>query len=195
MDVRPRDDLHERRAAAVEVHVRVRSADDAAGGATDVDRLRRVLLEMCADDSDGRVTVGARNYEGSVRAERLVVLGDLVALRIVRIEVVLAVEDGVLRDVTVEREPELDRPLDRQLVRNRQRTGVCEADRTGLRVRCTAEAVGAAAEHLRPRLQLDVDLEADDGLPLVTSHVRGTPSPSATAPRCRRAPRRPRAIP
>ncbi|HWH05490.1 MAG TPA: hypothetical protein VNT23_03510, partial [Gaiellaceae bacterium] len=36
-----------------------------------------------------------------------------------------------------------------------------------LRVLAAAVAVRAAAEHLRPRFQLDVDLEPDDGLQLI----------------------------
>src|SRR5436305_11761454 len=42
---------------------------------------------------------------------------------------------------------------------------MCEADRTGARVRLRPEARLAAAEHLRARLQVRVDLQADDGLP------------------------------
>jgi hypothetical protein len=49
-------------------------------------------LEMRAHDAHFGVAVGAGNNEGSVDAERLVVLGDLVALGIVGIEVVLAVK-------------------------------------------------------------------------------------------------------
>ena len=39
-----------------------------------------------------------------------------------------------------------------------------EADGAGVNVGLVAEGERAAAEHLRPRLQLDVDLEADDRL-------------------------------
>ena len=73
-NVRLRDDLHERRAAAVEVDVRVRGADDAARRPADVDRLGRVLLEMRPDDADLCVAVGTGNEHRSVDAERLVVL-------------------------------------------------------------------------------------------------------------------------
>src|SRR5207247_6035790 len=69
----------------------------------------------------------------------------------------------------------------------REGAGKGETDRTGARIRVAAEHVFAPTEHLRPRLQLDVDLEADDGFPL--TH-RGTPLPAAAAPRCRLAPRR-----
>ena len=111
------------------------------------------------------VAVRRRHRQVAARAERLVVLGDLVRLRQVGIEVVLAVEHRPVGDRAAEREPELDRLLDRRPVRHRQRAREGEADRAGLRVRPAAEAVRAAAEHLRPRLQLHVDLEADHRLP------------------------------
>ena len=111
---------------------------DAAGRAADVDRLGRVLLEVRADDADLTVAVGARHDEAALRGERDVVLGDLVALRQVGIEVVLAVEERAVGDLAVERETELDRPLDRRPVRHRQ----------GARVR---EAHGARAGVRRPR--------------------------------------------
>ncbi len=50
----------------------------------------------------------------------------------------------------------------------------------------------AAAEHLRPRLQVHVDLEPDHGLPAAASH-RARPSPRGRRPRCRRSPRPSRA--
>src|SRR5881397_2630185 len=51
-DVRLRDDLDERRAGPVEVDQRRARAVDPALGAADVQRLRRVLLEVRACDSD-----------------------------------------------------------------------------------------------------------------------------------------------
>src|SRR3712207_7945779 len=47
---------------------------------------------------------------------------------------------------------------------DRQRPGQPEADGAAARVRRLAERQRARAEHLRPRVELDVDLEADDGL-------------------------------
>src|SRR5581483_8584666 len=154
--------------AAVEVDERRRRAVDPAR-LCDVHVLRRVLLEMCARDSDRDLAVRRRHGELPAGAQRLVVLADLVRLRVVGIEVLLAVEDGALRDLAVEREPQLDRLLHRPPVRHRQRTRECEAHRARLRVRLAAEAVAAAAEHLRLRLQLHVDLEADHGLPFLCS--------------------------
>src|SRR5262249_50312402 len=57
-------------------------------------------------------------------------------------------------------------------VRHRQRAGERQAHGARLRVRAAPEAVRATAEHLRARLQLHVDLEADHRLPLGSAHVR-----------------------
>ena len=60
-----------------------------------------------------------------------------------------------------------DLPLcvDGRPVRHRQRAGMGEAHRARVRVLRVAEPRLAAAEQLRPRLQLDVDLQADHGFP------------------------------
>src|SRR5262249_41674728 len=103
---------------------------------------------------------------------------DLVRLRQVGVVVVLAVEDCALGDLAVERDTELDALLDGPPVRNGQRTRERKADRADVRVRLRAELVRAATEHLRPRLELHVDLEPDDGFP-AAAHDRslvGTPS-------------------
>ena len=86
-------DLDQRGAAAVEVHdARLGPVDPAR--AARVDQLRRVLLHVHAVD--------AHVAEPAAGAERDVVLADLVALRQVRIEVVLAVEDRARGDLALE---------------------------------------------------------------------------------------------
>src|SRR3712207_9076600 len=60
--------------------------------------------------------------------------------------------------------------------RDWQDAGVREADGTRAGVRLLAEGELAAAEHLRLRLQLDVDLEPDDRLPF-----RHVPTPPQAA--------------
>src|SRR5207244_10315736 len=132
---------------AVEVDERVLGADGAAGLAAPVDGLRSVLLEMRALDPDLLVAVGGRQRKASATAERLLVLADLVALRQVGVEVVLAREDRVLGDLAVEREPELDRVLDRLGVRHGQRARKREADGTRARVLVRAVLECEAAEH------------------------------------------------
>jgi hypothetical protein len=147
-------DLDQRRSAPVEVDQRSAGAVDPARS-PDVDELRGVLLEVHAMDAN--LTQPPR------RRERDVVLADLVALRQVRVEVVLAVEDGAGRHLAFERGGNLQRIADRLLVWNRQDPGVSQADRAGVHVRLIPEGELATAEHLRPRPELNVDLEADHG--------------------------------
>ena len=165
VEVGLRDDLDERRPAAVEVDQRAVGADLAAGAAAEVHGLGGVLFEMRANEADLEA-FGARHCQGAADAERQVVLGDLVALRVVGVEVVLPAEDRARGDLGAEREAELDRPLDRRAIRDGERAGMGQADRAGARVLGRAEAGLAAAEHLRPRLQVDVDLQADHRLPV-----------------------------
>ena len=110
---------------------------------------------------------GVGHDERAAAAERRLVLADLVALRQVGIEVVLAREDRMLGEISQpSARPSLIVMLDRARVRHRQRAGMREADRAGVRVLRRAVLELAAAEHLRPRLQVRVHLEADHGLPL-----------------------------
>src|SRR6202012_438985 len=115
---------------------RGRGAGDPPRGA-DVDRLRRVLLEVGAGDAD--------LAELPFAADRDVVLTDLVGLRVVGIEVVLAVEDRARRDLALERDPDLQRGADRLFVGDGQDARVGEADRAGVDVRLVAEGERAAA--------------------------------------------------
>ena len=96
--------------------------------------------------------------------ERLVVLRDLVALREVRIKVVLAREDTALVDRAAERLGRESRKLNGLPVQHRQSSGQAKAHGADVRVRLAAVLVLAAAEGLRLRQQLDVDLESDDRL-------------------------------
>ena len=112
-------------------------------------------------------------------AERHVVLADLVRLGQVGIEVVLAVEDVARLHRAVERQRDARGVLDGAPVHHRQRAGVRQADRAGVEVGLVALGHGAAAEHLGLRVELDVDLEADDRLPGV---VIARPQASADRP-------------
>ena len=57
-------------------------------------------------------------------------------------------------------------PDDARPVRDRQRTGQRDVDRRGLSVRRRAERGRRAGEHLGPRRELRVGLDADDDLPV-----------------------------
>ena len=111
--------------------------------------------------------------ERAAAAQRLVVLGDLVALRQVGVEVVLAVEDRARRELAAEREPDHQAEVDRARVDDRQRA---RAGR-GRPGRCACSA-GRRSDSSQPqnifvaRRELDVDLQADDRLELGSSAPR-----------------------
>src|SRR5258708_26625998 len=109
-----------------------------------------VLLEVRAADADalGRPVV-AGDLEPALHREREVELRDLVALRQVRVHVVLTVEFRVLGRPAVERDARGDRELDRAAVRVRERARQPEADLAGERVRRRAGPLRrTAAGHL-----------------------------------------------
>jgi hypothetical protein len=137
----------------------------------DVDHLRGVLLEMRTVDADVA--------EPTVDGEGLVVLADLVALRQVGIEVVLAVEDGSGRHLALERRRDHQPVADRLFVDRRQGPRMTEADRAGVDVGLIAEGARTAAEHLGPGGELDVDLQPDHRLVAVLR--RHSPHPLTVA--------------
>ena len=157
-------DLDQRDTRPVVVDQRVVGAVDPAGGPAHVQRLAGVLLQVHALDADPDDPVRDGHVQPAVRAQRLVVLGDLEVLRHVRVEVVLPREPAPGRDPAVQGQADPDRVLDRQPVDHRQRAGQAQADRAHLAVRRRAEHGRAAAEHLGPGAQLDVRLQADHRL-------------------------------
>ena len=157
--VRLADDLDERDAAAVVVDVGA-----AIGiGKPFVQRLARVLFHVDARQADVFSAAG-RDVEAAAERQRPLVLRNLVALRQVRIEVVLPREDRCRLDVAAERERRLDRVVHRLAIEHRQRARQPQAHRTHLRVRRGAERRAAAAEDLRAGRELCVDFEPDDRL-------------------------------
>ena len=163
------DDLHERRARAVEIDDRV------AVHAVHV--LARVLLHVRAVDADHpRGLTRDADVELALGAERQVVLADLVALGEVGIEVVLAGEDAPLLNRAAERKPDAHRHPHGLLVEHRERARQPEADRADIGVRARAERRRAAAEQLGLREKLRVHLETDDRLEL-RGHERGIARP------------------
>ena len=177
-DVGLAHDLHQRRAAPVEVDQRVVGPVDAARGAAGVDQLAGVLLHVHPGDAHPQVAAVLQlHVQVPADAQRQVVLRDLVGLGQIGIEVVLAVEDGALGDAAVEGQRDARGVLDRLLVGHRQHARMAQADRADVGVRRLAEGDLAAAEHLGAGVQLHVDLEADDGFPAVASR-----RPSAAGP-------------
>jgi hypothetical protein len=167
---RLRHDLDERHTGAVVVDERVLGTLDAPGRAADVRQLAGILLHVGALDRHLEAgAVGEFDLDGALEGDRLVVLADLVVLREVRVEVVLAREPRRRGDLAAEREAEADRVMHRLLVDDRQRARQSETDGRDHGVRLTGATVGRGRvrcirEHLRLRVELDMHLEAEHRL-------------------------------
>ena len=139
-----RHDLHQRDAGAVEI-------DEAHRRVLVVQRLAGVLLEMQPLDADRRSASPSVEVDDDLALadDRLLVLRDLVALRQVGIEVVLAVEDRAQVDLGLQPEPGADRLLDAFLVDHRQHAGHRRVDQATRGVGLAAEFGRGAGEQLR----------------------------------------------
>ena len=98
--------------------------------------------------------------------DRVLELGNLIALRQVRIEIVLAVEDRALVDLRLQAKPGAHRLLDAFLVDHRQHAGHGRIDERDVGVRRIAEGRGRTGEQLRIARHLGMDFHADDDLPV-----------------------------
>ena len=160
-------DFDERHAGTVVVDQGEGCTLDAAVGTADVGELTGVLLHVGAlnlDGEDGAVV--ELDVQGAVFGDGAVGLGGLEVLRRVRVEVVLTGEVGLIRDIAAQRQAELDGGLDGGLVHHGQRAGQAERDGGDVGVGRIAELVGCGVEHLGVGVQLDVHLEAEDGVVL-----------------------------
>ncbi len=99
-------------------------------------------------------------------------MGELVALRDVGVEIILAVELGEVGEPPSERESDAKHMTDGFLVHHGERAGMSHADRADVHVR--PHLVGVVlriTEHLRPRLQFSMDFEAN-GKHVIVAHSK-----------------------
>ncbi len=97
----------------------------------------------------------------------MVELADLIALRQVGVEVILAVEGRAQVDRGVQAEPGAHRLLDAERVDHGQRARHRRVHEGDVRVGLGAEGGAGAGEEFGERGHLRVDLEADDELPVL----------------------------
>ena len=143
--VGPRHDLHQRDARAVEVDVAHRRV-------LVVHQLARVLLDMDALDADvlgaALVLVVEQHLDLALADQRVVELADLIALRQIGVEIVLAVEARPFVDLGVERHAGAHRLADALAVRHRKHARHRGVDQADLRVGLGAERGRRAGEEL-----------------------------------------------
>ena len=155
-----------------------------------MDQLGRVLLQVSAGDPDRERAVARVDRQRPTSSQREVVLADLIALRQVRIEVVLSIPACRCRCRRTDGSARCQDQLDCATIDRRQRAGEPEADRARVGIRlCAVIRRRAPAEHLRFGLQLAVNFDADDGLVAVADGGHGCgnghETKFGTARRCR----------
>ena len=154
------DDFHQRHAGAIEVDERHR-------GMLVVQQLAGVLLEVKPLDADPRrLAVRHVDHNLAFADDRRFVLADLVALRQIRIEVVLAVEHRLEVDLGLQPEPGAHRLAHAFLVDHRQHAGHGGIDERHMRVRLAAERGRCAGKQLGLRGHLGMHFHADDHFPV-----------------------------
>ena len=154
-----RDDLHQRDAGAVEIDVGIIRV-------LVVDRLAGVLLQMQALDADLHRLAVDVDLDLALADDRAACTGDLIALRQIGIEVVLAVEDALQVDLRLEAEAGAHRLRDAFRVDHRQHAGHRRVDQRDVAVGLGAECRRSAGEQLGVRGDLGMHLQADDDFPL-----------------------------
>ena len=154
-DVRLADDLDERHARPVQI-------DQAHGVALVVHQLARVLLHVDPRDPDPLLPAVDFHLDPAVLGGRCGVLGDLVPLGKIGVKVILPGEVALPVDPAVGREGHPDHEFHDLPVQHRQHPGHPEADGAGVGVGRRPELRRAAAEDLRIREELGMDLQPDD---------------------------------
>jgi hypothetical protein len=133
-----------------------------------VDRLAGILLEVQALDANGDGLAGLRHVHQDLALpdDRALVLADLIALRQVRIEIVLPVEGALEIDLRLEAEAGADGLAHAFLVDHRQHAGHRRVDQGDVAVRFAAESGGRPGEQLGLARHLSMDLHADHDFPI-----------------------------
>src|SRR5262249_37862232 len=129
-----------------------------------VDALSGVVLYMDARHADALGLAVDLDLDPAVFGQGLIVLRNLVALRQIRVEVILTGEDGTRVHVAIQRQSRLNGEFHGLAAKHRQRARQSQANRADMSVRRRAETRGTPAKDLGARGKLDVHLQPDDRL-------------------------------
>ena len=159
-----RHDFDQRRAGAVQVNAGLPRTDAVIAlacvlfevSARQIHHLHVGILLLRRDEARDLAAEHDRQFE----------LADLIALRQIRVEIILAVENRTLSHLRADRETELSRADHRFAVQDRKGARQRHIDRAGVRIRFTAEAVVSRGENLRMGRELNVSLKTNDHFPL-----------------------------
>src|ERR1700760_3243477 len=135
------------------------------------------------DPDGGAVTAREFDRDLALAHDRRLVLADLIALRQIRIEVVLAVEPRAQIDLRIEAETAAHRLADALLVDHGQHAWHRRVDQRDMRVRLAAKLRRGAGKQFRLRGDLGVNLQPDHHFPVaggtldqIVAHARSPPS-------------------
>ncbi len=157
--VRLRDDLEQRCARTVEI-------DAGSVGKALMDRFAGIFFQMCPRNADALFSATVdRNDQLTVLDDRQLVLADLVTLRQIGIEVVLAREYGSPCDICIHSKAKFAGHADGFLVKYGQYARITEVDQAGLRVRLGSIRRRSPGKYLAPGRKLGVDFKADHDFP------------------------------
>ncbi|EKD60492.1 MAG: hypothetical protein ACD_54C00703G0001 [uncultured bacterium] len=160
-NVGARDDFHQRNAGAVEIDERHRRVHV-------VDRLARVLFEV--DAFDPHQTGDARrqfHQHFALADDGVIELRNLIALRQIGVEIVLAVKGRPQVDRGFQPKPGAHRLFHAELVDHRQHPRHCRIDEGDVRVRLGPDLRRSPREQLGVRRHLGVNLHPDHQFPVV----------------------------
>ena len=131
-----------------------------------VHHLAGILFDVDALDADLLGTFLGLDLDRSLADDRMIELADLIALRQIRVEIVLAVEAGPGVDLRLQRHSGPHRLAYAFLVQHRQHARHGGVDEAHLRVGLGAELRRGAGEELGLGRDLRMHLEADHDLPV-----------------------------
>jgi hypothetical protein len=133
----------------------------------------RVLFQVDAlDPHRARGAVPHLHQHFALAHDRVVELADLVALRQVGVEVVLAVEGGVQVDLRLQAQPRPDRLRHAELVDDGQHAGHARVDEGDVGIGLGTELRRRAREELGAGRDLRMYLHADHKLPVLPGRRR-----------------------
>src|SRR5579883_3005164 len=159
--IRLAHNLDQRRSRAVQIDIRIAVRILEAV----VQTFSRIVLHMHARHANPFLLARRQhNIQIPVLRQRLIVLRDLIALRQVRIKVVLTRKSRKRIDPAMQRNSRADREFHRLPAEHRQCARQPQTHRTHIRIRRRPELHRTTAENLRLRAQLDVHLEPDHRL-------------------------------
>ena len=130
-----------------------------------VHRLARILFKVRTSDADPLArAIVLHHVERAFGHDRQLVLADLVALRQVRVEVVLPGENGLRLNLAVQSQSPLYRQFHRLPAQHRQRARKSQAHRADVGVRRIANFHRTGTENLCARGELAMDFQPDNHL-------------------------------